>query len=160
MQERSTDTVLIDGGSNELIRPHHPEIWKEIMACKQGTKKVDMKLACGRIEPGGMSMNGEVMAGPGHKPDSSTVRWIVPDNRLTEELGIRITKYAGKVTLDKGPLEKPIDAITFNRLPYLSWSDFIPIRNLLANSHRSGRAAWQEGNKKKKGKSQTKLTRA
>ena len=67
-----------------------------------------MKLACGRIEPGGMTGDGEVMAAAGKKPDTSTVRWIVPDGRLTGELGIRITKYMGKVILDKGPLENQL----------------------------------------------------
>ena len=127
------------------------------MAGRRGTKRVDMKLACGRIEPGGMTANGEVMVGPGNKPDTSTVRWIVPDNRLTDELGIRITKYAGKVILDKGPLDKPIEAMIINRLPYLTWADFAPIRNLIANSHRSGRAAWQETDKKKKGNAKNRV---
>ena len=98
-----------------------------------------------------MTTDGEVMVGPGKKPDISTVRWIVPDNRLTDELGIRITKYAGKVILDRGPLDKPIEAVIINRLPYLTWPDFLPIRNLLANSHRSGRPAWQKPDRKEKG---------
>ena len=109
---------------------------------ENGTKKVEMKLAGGHSEPGGMTANGEVMIGPGNQPDTSTVRWIVPDGRLTTELGIRITKYAGRVTLDKGPLKQPIDAIIINRLPYLTWKDFAPIRNLLANSHRTGITPW------------------
>ena len=108
-----------------------------------------MKLAGGRIEPGGMTANGEVMMGPGNQTDTSTVRWIVPDGRLTTELGIRITKYAGRVTLDKGPLNTPIDAVLINRLPYLTWKDFAPIRNLLANSHRTGRTPWDGGENKK-----------
>ena len=80
-----------------------------------------MKLAGGRIEMGGRANHGEVMAGPGVKPDTSTVGWIVPDGRLTTELGVRITKYAGHVTLDKGPLTRPIKAVIINRLPYLKW---------------------------------------
>ena len=79
------------------------------------------------------------MTAPGGKMESSVVRWIVPDGRLTDELGIRITKEAGKVTLDKGPLEKPIQCMIINRLPYLSWEDFIPIRQRLMKSHREGR---------------------
>ena len=39
------DKVLIDGGSNEVIRPNHPDIWRDIMAGRRGTKRVDMKLA-------------------------------------------------------------------------------------------------------------------
>ena len=113
------------------------------MAGHRGTKKVDMKLAGGHIQPGGMTANGEVMMGPGRQPDTSTVRWIVPDDRLTKELGIRITKYNGQVILDKGPLKQPIEALIINRLPYLSWKDFSPLRDLLAESHRAGRPAWK-----------------
>ena len=113
-----------------------------------------MRLAGGTIESGGMTANGEVMVGPGRKLDNSTVRWIVPDNRLNEELGIRITKQGGKVILDKGPLEKPIEAVIINRLPYLNWSDFVPIRQMLFDSHRNGRPSWQpKGNKGEKTKS-------
>ena len=76
----------------------------------QEQKKVPMKIAGGRIELGGMTVNGEVMVSPddgrGGRPDDSTVRWIVPDDRMTTELGIRITKQNGKVILDKGPLKK------------------------------------------------------
>ena len=100
------DKILIDGGSNELIRPRKPEMWREIVAGRKGANRVDIKLAGGRFEPGGMTASGEVMVGPGHKPDTSTVRWIVPDNRLTDELGIRITKFAGSVFLDRGPLTR------------------------------------------------------
>ena len=85
------------------------------------------------------------MVAPGKKPDTSTVRWIVHDNRLTDELGTRITKYAGKAILDKGPLEKPIEAMIINHLPYLNWADFAPIRSLLASSHKAGSASWMEG---------------
>ena len=35
------DKVLIDGGSNEIIRPNYPDIWRQIMAGHRGTKKVD-----------------------------------------------------------------------------------------------------------------------
>ena len=146
----SVDKILIDGCSNEVIRPNHPEIWKDIMAGRRGSNRVDMKLAGGLIEPGGMTAHGEAMVGPGIKPDKSTVRWIVPDNRLTDELGIRITKYDGKVILDKGPLNKPADAVILNRLPCLAWKEFAPIRDLLANSHRSGRVAWKETDKQKR----------
>ena len=111
------DKVLIDGGSNEVIRPNHFEMWKDILHRKPGTRRVNMRLAGGTIESGGMTANGEVMVGPGRKLDNSTVRWIVPDNRLNEELGIRITKQGGKVILDKGPLEKTIEAVMINRLP-------------------------------------------
>ena len=102
-----------------------------------------MKLAGGHIEPGGMTANGEVMVDPSKQYSTSTARWIVPDGRLTTELGIRITKCAGRVILDKGPLEKkPIEAVNINRLPYLTWKDFGPLRDLLANSHRKGRIPW------------------
>ena len=67
------------------------------------------------------------------------MRWIVPDGRLTDELGIRIIKYGGKTTLDKGPLTKPIEAIMINGLPYLTWADFAPIRQHLMESHKAGR---------------------
>ena len=40
------DKILIDGGSNEIIRPNRPDLWKEIIA-GNGTKKVEMKLARG-----------------------------------------------------------------------------------------------------------------
>ena len=103
---------------------------------------MEIKLAGGHLEPGGMTANGEVMMPPGPQQDTSTVRWIVPDDRLTNELGIRITKYNGHVILDKGPLERPIEAQIINRLPYLSWKDFSPIRDLLATSHRAGRPLW------------------
>ena len=76
-----------------------------------------MKLAGGLIETGGMTVNGEVMVGPNHKFDTATVRWIVPDNRLTKEVGIRITKFDGLVILDRGPLTKPIKALIINNLP-------------------------------------------
>ena len=109
------------------------------MAGKQGTKKVDIRLACGRIETGGTSVAGEVMNAPGAKLEPSVVRWIVPDGRLTDELGIRIIKEAGKVTLDKGPLEKPLQCMIINGLPYLSWDDFVPIRLWLMRSHKAGR---------------------
>ena len=81
---------------------------------------------------------------PGHKMEASTVRWIVPDHRLTQELGIRITKYRGRVILDKGPLKEPIEAMVINHLPYLTWTDFAPIRQLLADSHKAGRPQWKE----------------
>ena len=96
-----------------------------------------MKLAGGRIEPGGMTANGEVMVVPGNQLSDSTVRWIVPDGCLTRELGMRITKYDGRVILDKGPFKTPIEALVINGLPYLTWDDFRPIRNMLANSHRT-----------------------
>ena len=60
---------------------------------KKVTNKVNMKLAGGHVDPGGMTVNGEVMMGPWMQPPAdSTVRWIVPDDRLATELGIRITK--------------------------------------------------------------------
>ena len=97
-----------------------------------------------------MTVNGEVMVEPPKdQPSNSTVRWIVPDGRLTKELGMRITKYAGRVTLDKGPLKNnTIEAVIINSLPCLTWDDFKPIRNMLANSHLTGRTPWH-GDKNK-----------
>ena len=111
---------------------------------------VEMKLAGGNKAPGGTTTFGEVMVGPGEQPTESTVRWIVPDDRLTTELGIRITKFRGRVILDKGPLKKPIRAIMIDRLPYLTWQDFHPLREALARSHKAGRPSWFEkkGNRK------------
>ena len=109
-----------------------------------------MKLAGGSNAPGGMTAFGEVMVGPGEQPSESTVRWIVPDDRLTTELGIRITKCRGRVTLARGTTEKPIRAIMIDRLPYLTWQDFHPLREALARSHKAGRLSLFEkkGNQK------------
>ena len=33
------DKILIDGGSNEIIRPNYSDLWKEIMAGKKGNQE-------------------------------------------------------------------------------------------------------------------------
>ena len=138
--------ILIDGGSNEIVRPNEKDLWRDIIAGKRGTKRVEMKLASGKVD-GGMTPIGEVMTVPGPPKEESEVRWIVPDDRLTRELGMRIVKHKGKVTMDPGPLKKPIEAVMINRLPYLTWEQFNPIREMLAKSHEYGRPSWHDDDK-------------
>ena len=109
---------------------------------------MEMKLASGKID-GGMTPIGEVMTVPCPPKEESEVRWIVPDDRLCRELGMRIVKYKGKVTIDKGPLKRPIEAEIINRLPYLTWEQFKPIREMLAKSHEYGRPSWHGNDKKR-----------
>ena len=64
------------------------------------------------------------------KPDPTSSKWIVPECRLTDELGIEIVKSKGRVRLSGGLLEKPIECTIIDKLPYLERSDFESLRHI------------------------------
>ena len=78
--------VLVDSGANELIRPYSKQWWTDMECQKCKGTKVTMKLAGNVLRPGIMTDIGEVMMQESLKRNDYDIAWILPANRLQEEL--------------------------------------------------------------------------
>ena len=127
-----------------------------------GKKKhnVVMHLAGNKTLQAKMSIYGEVMQGPPEdeekkdvngwtneqSPDPYRVRWIVPEGRIAEELGITINRKPTVTELTGGILDKTVITAQRNeKMDYLTWDDFEKIRLQLGKAHmqRGRRPAFQ-----------------
>ena len=122
--------VLIDSGANEVIRPFRPELVKKL----QRMSTTPVALASGETISAHRTEDGELI-NPNF--DDASAEWIVPLERLTEGRDCDFCwKGKGrnptlKVPQENGKLQE-VQVIVKNRFPYISWSDFQPLRRRLA----------------------------
>ena len=68
--------------------------------------------------------------------DPYRVRWIAPEGRITEDLGITIIRSPAGTELTGGVLgETVIKAQRIEKMDYLAWDDFEKIRLHLGRAH-------------------------
>ena len=135
-----------------MIRPYSEKFWNDMHAMPGGakTRKVVMHLAGEKTFKAKMSIYGEVMQGPPEdeekiddeggwttvRTDPYRVRWIAPEGRITEDLGITIIRSPAGTELTGGVLgETVIKAQRIEKMDYLSWDDFEKIRLHLGRAH-------------------------
>ena len=114
------------------------------------TRNVVMHLAGKKTLQARMSIYGEVMQGPPEDEekrneggwttvrytDPYRVRWIAPEGRIAEDLGITINRAPTVTELTGGVLgETVIRAHRIEKLDYLAWEDFAKIRIHLGEAH-------------------------
>ena len=122
--------VLIDSGANEVIRPFRPELVKKL----QRMSTTPVALASGETISAHRTEDGELII---PNSDDASAEWIVPLERLTEGLDCDFCwKGKGrnptlKVPQENGQLQE-VQVIVKNRLPYITWADFQPLRKRLA----------------------------
>ena len=122
--------VLIDSGANEVIRPFRPELEKQL----QKLSAIQVALASGEAVSAYRTRDGELIL---PVAAGASAEWIAPLERLTVGLNC-IFSWRGAdgnptlhVPQENGALQ-PIQVILKNRLPYISWADFQPLRRRLA----------------------------
>ena len=135
--------VLLDSGSNEMVRPFNSWEWQQIVDKKPYTKRIWVGLALNQCTEAGITMGGELMRAPPkygpQKPQSGG--WICPITRIRTELGMDFLWTARGPVIDGGMLKQPIVGIVINGLPYCTWEQFQGIRWALQQSHQMGRKA-------------------
>ena len=122
--------VLIDSGANEVIRPYRPELQK----CLKNMSSTQVALANGQAVSAHRTSEGELVL---PASGQSCAEWIVPLERLTVGLDCKFF-WDGKsespvlqVPQENGQIRE-VKVLVKNRLPYLSWTDFQPLRRRLA----------------------------
>ena len=133
--------VLLDSGSNEVVRSYNGWEWQHILDKKPHTKRIRVGLALNQSMEAGITIGGELMRappkyGPQNLPKSS---WICPNTRFRTELGMDFFWPARGPVIDGGKLEEPVVGIEINGLPYCAWDQFQAIRWALQQSHQMGR---------------------
>ena len=116
------------------------------------TRNVVMHLAGKKTLRAKMSIYGEVMQGPPEDEekrdeggwtnvrytDPYRVRWIAPEGRIAEDLGITIQRDPVMTQLTGGILgETVIKANRIDKLDYLDWEDFKRLRGPLGIAYRN-----------------------
>ena len=122
--------VLIDSGANEVIRPYRPELQKRL----KNMSSTQVALANGQAVSAHRTSEGELVL---PASGQSCAEWIVPLERLTVGLDCKFF-WDGKsespvlqVPQENGQIRE-VKVLVKNRLPYLSWTDFQPLRRRLA----------------------------
>ena len=122
--------VLIDSGANEVIRPFRPELAKQL----QKLSAIQVALASGETVSAYRTKDGELIL---PVAAGASAEWIVPLERLTAGLKCNFSWNGDDsnptlhVPQESGVLQ-PVQVIVKNRLPYISWTDFQPLRRRLA----------------------------
>ena len=131
--------VLVDSGANELIRPFSRQWWTDMEHKKCKGTKVVMKLAGNVLVPGYMTGIGEVMMQENPRKHDYDITWILPVNRLQEELEVEVRWRADGTAALYFPDGKVVELIRQQGLSFIDYEDFMPIRQQLAVSHQKGR---------------------
>ena len=151
-RQKISHLVLIDSGADEVIRPYSERFWNNMHLMNGGgrTRKVVMHLAGKKTLQAKMSIYGEVMQGPPEEEekkdegrwttvqytDPYRVRWIAPEGRIAEDLGVTISRYPTGTELTGGILgDSIIRAQRIDKMDYLTWEDFEKVRLPLGESH-------------------------
>ena len=134
--------VLVDTGANEVVRPFQRRWYDEIWRGEKGTP-LRVNMADGKYTLAAMTQYGEVMIpvmSDEKTPESA--RWIVPTCRMIDELvcSMNINSDGMMVNFPGG---KKIMTIKLNGLNFITWKDFIDIKDELAISHRVGRKSYK-----------------
>ena len=122
--------VPIDSGANEVIRPYRPELQRQM----KNMSSTQVALANGQAVSAHRTREGELVL---PASGQTSAEWIVPLERLTVGLHCKFC-WDGKsgspvlqVPQENGQIRE-VDVLVKNRLPYLSWTDFQPLRRRLA----------------------------
>ena len=134
--------VLVDTGANEVVRPFQKRWYEEIWRGEKGTP-LRVNMADGKYTLAAMTQFGEVML-PVLAEDKTaeSARWIVPTCRMIDELGCSLNLNSDGMVVNF-PGGKKIMTIKMNGLNFITWKDFIGIKDELAISHRVGRKAYK-----------------
>ena len=135
--------VLLDSGSNEVVRPYSGWEWQQIVDRKPFTKRIKVGLALNQSMDAGITMGGELMRAPPRtgSPTVPKCGWICPVTRIRKELGMDFLWTARGPVVSGGMLKTPVTGVDINGLPYCTWEDFQAIRWALQQSHQMGRKA-------------------
>ena len=102
--------VLMDSGSNEVVRPYNGWEWQQILDRRPHTKRIRVGLALNQSMDAGITMGGELMRAPPKYGPQTLPKggWICPITRLRKELGMDFFWTARGPVIDGGKLNKPI----------------------------------------------------
>ena len=134
--------VLVDSGANEVVRPFQRRWYDEIWRGEKG-RPLTVNMADGKNSFAAMTQHGEVML-PVEAEDRTpeSARWIVPTCRMIYELGCSLNVNSDGMVINF-PGGKKIVTIPLNGLNFITWRDFIDIKNSLAESHHQKRRNYQ-----------------
>ena len=122
--------VLIDSGANEIIRPLRPELESKLASMNV----VQVALASGDTISAYRTADGELVV---PTCGEASAEWIVPLEKLTAGIGCSFSWNGDaegptlRVPQSNGSFHE-VNVVVKNRLPYVRWSDFQPLRKRLA----------------------------
>ena len=133
--------VLLDSGSDEVVRPFNGWEWQQIVDGKPHTKRVKVGLALNQSMDAGITAGGELMRAPPQSGSQSIPKcgWICPITRIRKELGMDFYWTARGPVMSGGKMKGSIVGIEIDGLAYCTWKQFQGIRWALQQSHRTGR---------------------
>ena len=88
--DTTKNMVLLDSGSNEMVRTYNGWEWQQIVNRKPHTRRMNVTLALNQHMEAGITSGGELMRAPpqyGHQL-VTTGHWICPIGRMRTELGL------------------------------------------------------------------------
>ena len=121
--------VLLDSGANEVVRPETPDLQVQN---SQKFAPLDVATASGQTVRGHRSLrDGEVVI-----PIQGQGEWIVGlQNLASAGCSFRWDEKGPRLWT---PDNRELEVVMQNGLPYLPFSEFRPLRSLLAKNHRQG----------------------
>ena len=133
--------VLLDSGSDEVVRPFNGWEWQQIVNGEPHTRRVKVGLALDQTMDAGITVGGELMRAPPMSGSRSIPEcgWICPITRIRKELGMDFYWTARGPVISGGKMKGSITGVEIDGLAYCTWDQFQDIRWALQQSHRMGR---------------------